>query len=107
MRQTCRLSSIIAGFTFAAVVGSHALLFGQTARLVVQAPASGLIGDPLTIEASGLAPGEPYSLNLTLEDYWGGRARARAVFLADAKGTIDITRDAPVVGNYSGVDPLG
>ncbi|WP_197386502.1 acyl-CoA thioesterase/BAAT N-terminal domain-containing protein [Ralstonia pseudosolanacearum] len=71
------------------------------------APADDLIDVPRRIVVTGLVPGAQVDLAArTLR----GRAvpwHSRAAFIADADGTVDLSRDAPVCGDYAGVDPMG
>ncbi|GAB7531557.1 acyl-CoA thioester hydrolase/BAAT C-terminal domain-containing protein [Pseudomonas sp. 3A(2025)] len=75
-------------------------------RLTVS-PADGLLDEPRHIRLDGLTPGQPLTLtSRTLR----GREQAwvsQAQFIADALGTVDLQRDAPVAGDYQGVSPLG
>ncbi|MGM1061794.1 acyl-CoA thioesterase/bile acid-CoA:amino acid N-acyltransferase family protein [Saccharothrix sp. Mg75] len=56
----------------------------------------------LAIRVEGLEP----DARVTLCASTGDRA-AEAVFRADDRGVVDLTRHAPVSGGYSGVDPMG
>ena len=70
-------------------------------------PADGLIDVPRRIAADGLLPGEEVVLgSRTLRGpdvVWTAQVRLRA----DAQGTIDLQRDAPLDGSYAGVSPMG
>lgn len=71
------------------------------------APADDLIDVPRRIVVTGLVPGAQVDLAArTLRGHavpWC----SRAAFIADADGTVDLSRDAPVCGDYTGVDPMG
>ncbi|MFD1151923.1 acyl-CoA thioester hydrolase/BAAT C-terminal domain-containing protein [Saccharothrix hoggarensis] len=71
------------------------------AELLVS-PLSAPLDTSLRIVVSGLSPDE----RVTVCASTGDRA-AEAVFLADERGVVDLTRHAPVEGAYSGVDPMG
>ena len=77
------------------------------AAMLSVTPADALIDVPRRIAAAGLAPGEAVTLEArTLRGpaiVW----RAAARFVADAAGTLDLARDAPISGSYAGVSPMG
>ncbi|KQP22523.1 acyl-CoA thioesterase/bile acid-CoA:amino acid N-acyltransferase family protein [Pseudorhodoferax sp. Leaf267] len=70
-------------------------------------PADALIDVPRRIAAEGLVPGEEVLLaSHTVRGpgiAWTAEVRLRA----DADGTVDLTRDAPLAGSYTGVAPMG
>lgn len=69
-------------------------------------PAIDLIDVPRRIALAGLMAGT--EVTLTAETLRGDRLwRAEAVFVAAADGTVDLTRDAPLRGDYAGVEPMG
>ncbi len=70
-------------------------------------PQQVLVGDPVSIRASGLASGQVASLRVSGQDQFGNTWSSEASFRADAAGTIDTSRDAPVEGSYQGVDQAG
>ncbi|MDQ2586044.1 acyl-CoA thioesterase/bile acid-CoA:amino acid N-acyltransferase family protein [Saccharothrix yanglingensis] len=65
-------------------------------------PTSAPLDAPLRIRVEGLGPDAEVTVRATT----GDRA-AEAVFRADERGVVDLTRHAPVSGDYSGVDPMG
>ncbi|NGM15682.1 acyl-CoA thioesterase/bile acid-CoA:amino acid N-acyltransferase family protein [Verrucosispora sp. WMMA2044] len=70
-------------------------------------PAVALVDQPLRVRVSGLAARERAEIVAEARDHAGRRWRAAATFVADADGVVDVSRDAPVHGSYSGVDPMG
>ena len=69
-----------------------------------------LQGDPVPIELSGLEPGS--SVTLTLDEVTMRRGKpayftSTATFKATRKGTVSTSRDAPIDGDYEGVDQAG
>lgn len=66
-----------------------------------------LFDEPVTVRVGGLDPGQQVTLVATTTDDSGLGWRSYAVFIGDAEGTIDTSRDAPVRGGYEGVDPSG
>lgn len=69
-------------------------------------PAECGVDRTLAIRLHGGAPGEPVTVSVVCR-FPGSLMRAHARFVADADGTVDLTRDAPVAGSYTGVDPMG
>lgn len=77
------------------------------ARLSVE-PADALIDVPRRIAVHGLAPGEVVTLASRTRRGPGVDWQASARFAADAQGTVDLLRDAPLPGGaYEGVAPMG
>ena len=70
-------------------------------RLTVS-PERGLIDEPLVIRLDGLEPGAEVTVRARLSGY-GGSWTSSATFVADASGCIEIDRDAPISGSYTGV----
>jgi dienelactone hydrolase len=58
--------------------------------------------DPFVVRMEGMPPGAEVTLTAKL---WG--YRSQSVFVVDEHGTVDLGRDAPKSGSYSGVDPDG
>ena len=70
-------------------------------------PADALIDVPRRIAVDGLAPGEQIEVASCTLRGPGVPWRASARFVADALGSVDLTRDAPVDGSYEGVSAMG
>jgi pimeloyl-ACP methyl ester carboxylesterase len=74
-------------------------------------PRDALIDVPRRIAVSGLRPGEEVTLTSRTVRGPGLTWRASARFRADAAGTVDLTRDAPIPGSnaagYDGVSAMG
>ncbi|GIJ21130.1 acyl-CoA thioesterase/bile acid-CoA:amino acid N-acyltransferase family protein [Micromonospora lutea] len=101
------LSAVVAGLLLATLlVGDRGRGGSPRLRLDV-APAVALADQPLRVRVTGLAAGEPVVVAAEAHDHSGHRWRAAATFVADANGVVDVSRDAPVKGSYSGVDPMG
>lgn len=69
-------------------------------------PADALIDVARRIIVTGAEPGAKIEIRTETsrsDDHWS----SRAVFVADASGTVDLTRDAPIEGDYSGVSAMG
>ncbi|MFD9703328.1 acyl-CoA thioester hydrolase/BAAT C-terminal domain-containing protein [Lentzea sp. NPDC059081] len=65
-------------------------------------PQSAPLDQPVEVQVAGLKPGQSITVQLST----GDRA-SHAVFEADDRGLVDLTRHAPVEGSYRGVDPMG
>ncbi|OPX76328.1 MAG: hypothetical protein A4E44_00752 [Methanosaeta sp. PtaB.Bin018] len=98
------LVAILTGCLFAGIQGCAGQ--GEGMRLEVE-PQQVLVGDPVSIRASGLASGQTASLRVSGQDQFGNIWSSEASFRADAAGAIDTSRDAPVEGSYHGVDQAG
>jgi len=61
----------------------------------------------LHITVTGLEPRERVSVQADTTDATGMDFRSAASFTAGDEGEIDLARDAPSSGSYSGVDPMG
>lgn len=70
-------------------------------------PVSALTDQPLSIRVSGLKPGEPVTLRASMPDYRKRAWTAQATFIADPDGVVDVTRQAPRYGSYSGIHAMG
>jgi dienelactone hydrolase len=71
------------------------------------APEDAMIDVPRRIAVSGLAPGEEITLSTRTVRGPGVVWRSAATFRADAHGLVDVQRDAPVSGSYTGVAAMG
>ncbi len=70
-------------------------------------PATALQPTAIRIVAAGFAPGQRVWLSSRLQDDAGVTWSARALFVADADGRIDLDEAPSEDGSYSGVDPSG
>ncbi len=67
----------------------------------------GLIDEPRRIVVSGLAPDELVAISARTERSRGVTWMSQATFMADGQGVVDLTRDAPVGGDYAEVSAMG
>ena len=69
-------------------------------------PGSALIDEPIAMAVHGLNPGSTVTIGLR---GWGDAPEwsSSATFVADQNGVVDLTRMAPVRGDYDGVDGMG
>ncbi|CAJ0816347.1 hypothetical protein LMG19087_02725 [Ralstonia wenshanensis] len=70
-------------------------------------PADDLIDVSRGIVVTGLAPGAQVGIVAQTRRGNGVLWHSRAAFVADAQGTVDLSRDAPVSGDYTGVSAMG
>jgi dienelactone hydrolase len=70
-------------------------------------PRTVMVDEPIVVRATGLRPGSEATLRVQATDASGREWRSEAVFRADAQGTADASRDAPVRGSYTGVERMG
>jgi dienelactone hydrolase len=70
-------------------------------------PVDGLIDEPRRIVVSGLAPDEIVAVSARTQRARGVVWMSQATFMADAEGVVDLTRDAPVGGDYAEVSAMG
>lgn len=70
-------------------------------------PVDALIDEPRRITVSGLAPDEIVAISAHTQRGGGAIWMSQARFIADGEGVIDLTRDAPVGGDYAEVSPMG
>ncbi|MBF9233501.1 acyl-CoA thioesterase/BAAT N-terminal domain-containing protein [Microvirga alba] len=70
-------------------------------------PVDGPIDEPRRITISGLAPDELVAISTRTMRSRGALWDSQATYMADAHGVIDLTRDAPVGGDYAEVSAMG
>ena len=70
-------------------------------------PADDLIDVSRQIVVTGLAPAAQVGIVSQTTRGNGVLWHARAAFVADAQGTVDLMRDAPVSGDYTGISAMG
>lgn len=70
-------------------------------------PEDALIDVPRRIAVTALAPGEEVVLHARTVRGPAGVWRSAATFRVDARGEVDLQRDAPVGGSYAGVSAMG
>lgn len=70
-------------------------------------PQKALMDEPLQIQVRGAVPGTLVRVNAAVRPHGKVLWSSSAQFRADARGVIDLAKDAPVRGSYSGVDAMG
>lgn len=76
------------------------------ADLSVDAP-DALVDRAVHISVSGLRAGDRVSVTSAASDAQGKTWHGNATFRADAQGRVDLVRDRPTSGTYTGVDGMG
>ena len=79
----------------------------MTTTEMIVTPAVGLIDEPLHLLVRNLPPLAEVTVRASLRDERGTPWNSCAVYRADARGIIDLARDAPISGSYAGVDENG
>ena len=74
---------------------------------MIVTPAVGLIDEPLHILVRNLPPLAEVTIRASLRDDRGTPWNSSAIYQADARGTIDLSRIAPISGSYAGVNEDG
>ncbi len=70
-------------------------------------PVDGLIDEPRRIVVTGLVPDELVAISAHTQRAGGAVWMSQATFMADAQGVVDLSRDAPVGGDYAEVSAMG
>jgi dienelactone hydrolase len=70
-------------------------------------PKDGLVDERLTIRVSGLSSNQPAIIRAQMKDIDGRLWQSYAGFYADKNGVIDLSKQAPANGDYTGVDEMG
>ncbi|MET9224907.1 acyl-CoA thioester hydrolase/BAAT C-terminal domain-containing protein [Lentzea sp. NPDC003310] len=65
-------------------------------------PRTAPLDQPVDVQVVDLEPGQQITVQLST-----GERASHAVFEADDRGVVDLTRHAPLDGSYRGVDPMG
>ena len=82
-------------------------VLAQAAAPRINAPDAVLHNTPFTVSVAGLTPDAAYALRAEMYSQAGTIWRSESVFRSDSSGAIDLSKDAPVSGSYTGVDPTG
>jgi dienelactone hydrolase len=70
-------------------------------------PVNALADESVTIQASGLEPGQLITLTASMSDDFNRKWQSSAAFIADDDGMVDVAAQAPITGTYSTADPMG
>ena len=85
-----------------------AAAFAQASAQTIEIkPPRVMVDESATLSASGLQPNERVTIAAELSDGAAVRWDARAEFVADQGGNIDVSKQAPVAGSYKEVSAMG
>src|SRR5690242_10455163 len=70
-------------------------------------PRRSMVDEPISIQLTGLQPGERVTLRAAQTDDLQRTWRAHATFLADAHGKVSVPERAPLAGTYADADAMG
>ena len=70
-------------------------------------PRDGMMDERLAINITGLKPRQPVIVRASAQDADGRLWQSYAGFFADPRGTVNLSKQAPANGAYSGADPMG
>lgn len=91
-------------FLVQACASADLFVNGQT--LTVR-PLDSLVDERLNLTVAGLKPNQPVIIRASTQDADGKLWQAYAGFYADAQGRVEVARQTPRNGTYSGVDSMG
>lgn len=91
----------------AASLFSYPAMQAQTSPVIHIKPDTALVDEVVSIRVTGLMPGQTVAIKATMIDRRSREWASRAVFTADRSGIIDVSRQAPTEGSYSGIDAMG
>ncbi len=74
---------------------------------VIVMPENPMVDDVLSIKITGFEPYQQVTLRARMKDDSGKWWRSEAEVKADEDGVIDLKKQAPVSGTYSGLEPMG
>eukprot|EP01042_Synura_sphagnicola_P023606 gene23606-30127_t len=69
-------------------------------------PADGQVDEPRRITVTGLAPDELVAISARTLRSGGVVWDSQATYMADADGVVDLSRDAPVGGDYAEISAM-
>ncbi|HKW44931.1 MAG TPA: acyl-CoA thioester hydrolase/BAAT C-terminal domain-containing protein [Candidatus Eremiobacteraceae bacterium] len=78
----------------------------STGPRLIATPANAAVDQAVRITIDGLKAGERVTVRAEQQRF-GFPLRSEATFIADSHGRVFVDKDAPVSGDYSGVDPMG
>lgn len=81
--------------------------YPASAPVLSVTPIDGLIDEARRIVVTGFAPDELVAISARTQRSGGSHWDSQATYMADAQGVVDLTRDAPVGGDYAEVSPMG
>jgi dienelactone hydrolase len=100
----------VAGAGFAAAASGGLLAACRETRLARKLrviPATVKVDEPFAITLKNLSPWQRVTLRARFVDDYDVEWTSMATFRADFGGTVDVSRQSPVEGSYTGKDPMG
>lgn len=79
----------------------------KTSPLLRVKPEKALLDEVVSISVSGLSPGQTVTIKATMPDNHGAVWQSSAEFTADRNGGVDLSKQSPKSGSYTGVDSMG
>jgi hypothetical protein len=70
-------------------------------------PTRTLVDEPVIIRIVGAPIHQLVTIDARMRDQSGRQWTSNATFLVNADGSVDLDRQSPVSGTYTGVDPIG
>ncbi len=89
------------------LLGSVCTVARSQPAIELRTTEASLVGDPLSVKATGLPPETRVVLFSQIVDRYGRLWMSQAEFLSDADGVVDPGVQAPINGAWEGVDALG
>lgn len=86
---------------------SAIFLWLKSTPSIIVTPEQALIDESVEILISNLPANEQIIIEASCKDKDNNAWTSRATFQTDDKGIINVARQAPIEGSYSGVDPMG
>ncbi|XP_069773516.1 acyl-coenzyme A thioesterase 1-like [Narcine bancroftii] len=80
---------------------------GMAVRLWLEPGAQCLFDEPVRVRAAGLRPLQPVTLRAALSDEKGQAFGSAALYRADERGELDLSRSPALGGHYTGTEPMG
>ncbi len=104
MKMLIPIITLVAWLTVAAVAQNSR---PATALEIRVKPDTALVDEVVSVVVSGLAPNQAATIKATLTDNHGAVWQSSAEFIADRKGVVDLSKQAPTRGSYTGIDRMG
>jgi dienelactone hydrolase len=89
-----------------AIVAPPAIANADPSVRLIVTPATSAVDQSVHIKVDGLSPGVRITVSAEQQRF-GFPLRSTAIFIVNRSGSIDLSKDAPIAGDYSGVDPMG
>ena len=70
-------------------------------------PEHALVDQQVEIIVSNLEPNSQVTLEASARNKEGDTYKSRATFYVDDKGVVNVAKQAPISGSYTGVEPMG